>query len=104
MAITVKEISDDAMVSIKVNKNFYLMTKALSFYLFQQIGQNSSPDDYLKDIMTKKYMELDDLQRSFYTVALLLAEMETNFKNEKMYTEKEILQPGDPGYVAPTED
>lgn len=103
MAITVKEINDDAQISIKVNKNFYLMTKSLSFYLFKQIGQMEAPDEYIKTILTKKYGELDELQRSFYTVALLLAEMENNFKAEKLFTEKKVLEPGDEGYVAPTE-
>lgn len=104
MAIKVKEINADATTSIKVNKNFYLMCKHLSFFLYQQIGQKESPDDYLKHIMTKPYGELDDLQKAFYTVALLLAEMETNFKNDNQFTEKEILEPGDEGYVAPTAD
>jgi hypothetical protein len=102
MAITVKEIKDDAVVSIQVNKSFYMMTKALSFYIYQNIGKNNQTEEYLKDIMTKSYVDLDDLQRSFYTVALLLAEIEAQFKTENLYTEKEILEPGDEGYVAPT--
>lgn len=104
MAIKVKEIKDDAIVSIQVNKGFYMMTKALSFNLYQQVSKQEKPEEYIKDVMTKSYTELDDLQKSFYTVALLLAEMETQFKNENLYTEKEILQPGDEGYVAPKQD
>jgi len=104
MAINVKEINDDAIINVSVNKSFYMMTKALSFYLFQHIGKVKDPDAYLKDILTKKYEELDDLQRSFYTVALLLAQIETQAKNEKKYTEKEVLQPGDEGFVEPTVD
>jgi hypothetical protein len=103
MAITVKEIKDDAVVSVKVNKSFYMMTKSLSFYLFQHIGKEDQTDEYLKSIMTKAYADLDDLQRSFYTVALLLAEMESQIKAENLYVEKEVLQPGDEGYVEPTE-
>jgi len=103
MAIKVKEIKDDAIVSIKVNKSFYMMTKALSFYIYQHIGKAEQTEEYLKDIMTKSYTDLDDLQRSFFTVALLLAEMETQFNAESLYTEKEVLQPGDEGYVEPTE-
>jgi hypothetical protein len=33
----IKEIKDDALINISVNKAFYLMTKALSFYLFNQV-------------------------------------------------------------------
>ena len=103
MSVKINEINQDATTSIQVNRNFYLMVKSLSLFLYQQIGQKSSTEDYLKEIMTKPYAELDDLQKSFYTSALLLAEMETNFKNDNQFTEKEILQPGDEGYVAPTE-
>lgn len=103
MAVKVKEIQDDAVVSIKVNKSFYMMTKALSFQLYQQISTKKNAEEYLKEVMTKPYVELDDLQRSFYTVALLLAEIENQIKAENLYTEKEVLEPGDEGYVAPTE-
>jgi len=54
--------------------------------------------------MNKSYADLDDLQRSFYTVALLLAEIETQAKATDQYEEKEILQPGDEGYVEPKQD
>jgi hypothetical protein len=103
MAIKVKEIKDGAVVSIKVNKSFYMMTKALSFYLYQNIGKENKNDEYIKDIMTKSYADMDDLQKSFYTVTLLLAEMESQFKTDNMYVEKDILQPGDEGYIEPTE-
>ena len=103
MAIKVKEIKDDAVVSIKINKSFYLMNKALSFYLYQAIGKENQTDEYFKEVLTKSYADLDDLQRSFYTVALLLAEMESQFKAENLYIEKDVLQPGDEGYVEPTE-
>lgn len=102
MAITIKELSDDAIINVPVNKSFYMMTKSLSFYLFQHMGKVEDPDAYLKDTISKKYEELDDLQRSFFTVALLLAQIETQAKNENKYTEKEVLQPGDEGYVEPT--
>jgi hypothetical protein len=100
MAIKVKEMKSDAKMNISVNKNFYMMTKALSYFLYQQVGQKNS-EEYLKDIMTKSYNDLDDLQKSFYTVALLLAEIESVAKTENLYDEKEVLQPGDEGYVAP---
>lgn len=103
MAIKVKEIKDDAVVSIKINKSFYMMTKGLSFYIYQTIGKENQTDEYFKEIMTKSYADLDDLQRSFYTIALLLAEMESQFKTENLYVEKDVLQPGDEGYVEPTE-
>ena len=101
MAIKVKEIKDGAILNITVNKNFYMMCKSLSLYLFQQIGEKQN-EDYLKDIMSKSYTDLDDLQKSFYTIALLLAEIEAQAKDSDQYEEKEILQPNDEGYIEPT--
>jgi len=101
MAIKVKEMKSDAIVSIKINKGFYQMTKAVSFYLFNQI-QVPDKEAYLKNTITKDYVELDDLQKSFYTVALLLAEIEKQTLELNLFEEKEILQPGDEGYVEPT--
>ena len=103
MAIKTKELKDDAIVSIQVNKNFYLMTKAVAFYLYNQMPKEGT-EEYIKACITKQYQDLDDLQRSFYTVALLLAEIETQAKATDQYEEKEILQPGDEGYVEPKQD
>lgn len=103
MAIKVKEMKDDALIDVKVNKTYYLMVKALSFYLFNQI-KTDDKETYLKKITTSEYADLDDLQKSFYTVALLLAEIEQSVTKNNLFDEKEVLQPGDEGYVAPTLD
>jgi hypothetical protein len=102
MAIKVKEMKDDAVVSVSVNKAFYLMMKAILLHLFKSITAEDK-EAYLKDIMTKEYKDLDELQRSFHTVTLFLAEVEKQAKDQNFYEEKEILQPGDEGYVEPTQ-
>ena len=103
MAIKVKEMKDDAVVDVKVSKGYYQMVKALSFYLFTQINVDNK-DQYLKDAISKEYKDMDDLQRSFYTVALLLAEIEQQVVSTNLFDEKEVLQPGDEGYVEPKLD
>lgn len=103
MAINVKELKDDAIVEIKVNKGYYLMTKALSYFLFQTITDDKEREESLKKIMTGKYEDMNDFERSFYTVTLLLAEIERSAKDQNQYIEKEILEPGDEGYVEPTQ-
>lgn len=103
MAVKVKELKDDAIVEIKVNKSFYLMTKALSYFLFQTIKDDNEREESLKKIMTGKYEDMNDFERSFYTVTLLLAEIEKQAQDNKLYNEKEILEPGDEGYVEPTQ-
>lgn len=104
MAINVKELKDDAIVEIKVNKGYYLMTKALSYFLFQTITDDKEREESLKKIMTGKYEDMNDFERSFYTVTLLLAEIERGAKDQNQYIEKEILEPGDEGYIEPTQE
>ena len=101
--IKVKDLKEDALVEIKVNKAFYLMSKNVSFYLFKQLPEEDKKrEETLKKIMESKYEDLNELERSFYTITLLLAEIETQAKNNNLYDEKEILEKGDKGYVPPT--
>lgn len=102
--IKAKELKDDAILDIKVNKSYYLMAKAASFTILQQMNVVEKGEEYFKSIMTQKYEDLDDLQRAFYTIILLLAEIEKRATDENLYIEKEILEPGDEGYVEPTPD
>jgi len=102
--IKAKELKDDAILDIKVNKSYYLMAKAASFTILQQMNVVEKGEEYFKSIMTQKYEDLDDLQRAFYTIILLLAEIERKATDENLYTEREILEPGDEGYVEPTPD
>ena len=101
--IKVQELKDDAIVDIKVNKTYYLMVKALSFKLVKEMFDANPDPEYLKETMSKKYEDMDDLQRCFHTTALLLAEIETQSKAQNQIQDKEILEPGDEGYVVPTE-
>jgi hypothetical protein len=90
----IKEIKDDAIIGIEVNKSYYLMVKALSFQLFMKINVEDK-DQYLKELLTKEYKELDDNQRSLYTVILLLAEIESQATKQNLYEEKEINDPSE---------
>lgn len=99
--IKLKEMKDDAIISIQVNKTYYLMAKAASFVVLQSMDIQEKGEDYFKEITTKKYAELDDKQKTFYTLVLLLSEIEQRATEGEHYTEKEVLEPGDEGYEAP---
>jgi len=104
MAIKVKELKDDIILDVKVNKAYYMMLKSTLFYLFQQQSDEAVREASLKRIMTGKYEDMNDLERSFYTITIMLAEIEKIAKEQDAYEEKEILEPGDEGFVAPTQD
>ena len=103
MAIKVKEIKDDAIIDIKVNKAYYLMVKATSLYIFKQIPEENR-EEYLKNSLTKEYKDLDEIQRAFRTITLLLSEIEQSASDQNLFDEKEVLEPGDKGYKAPSLD
>jgi hypothetical protein len=104
MAVKIKEMKDDAIFNVKLNKNFYLMVKELAFYLFTSQSDSEKLEAALKNMTTKQYAELDMFERAFFTTTLLITEIEAIAKKETLFTEKEVLQPGDEGYVAPTQD
>jgi hypothetical protein len=103
MAIKVKELKDDAIIEVKVNKSYYLMVKAVLLHLVTTITAEDK-DAYMKDAITKEYKDMDEIQRSFYTVSLLLAEIEQVATSKDLFVEKELLQPGDEGFVDPKID
>lgn len=103
MAVKVKELKDDILVDVKVNKNYYLMMKATLFHLFQSIKEDKEREESLKKIMSGKYEEMNDWERAFFTITLFLTEVEKEATANNLYIEKEILEPDDEGYVEPTQ-
>ena len=102
MAIKVKELKDDMHVSIEVNKAYYLMLKNTLYYLFTTQKDDDTREESLKRIMASEYDKMNDWDRAFYTITLALAEIERKAVESNAFNEKEILEPGDEGYVEPT--
>ncbi len=75
----VQQIKDDALLDVKVNKTYYLMVKNLSLYLFSSIPEKER-NAKIANLKEKTYEEMDDTEKSFYTIALLIYEIE---KQEK---------------------
>jgi hypothetical protein len=104
MPVNVKEIKEDALMDIKVNKNFYLMVKDSLYTVFKIISSNPEGPDKLESIITKPFQDLTDLERAFYTLTLLVSEIEKNMKEQNLFTEKVIPEPGDTDFVEPKTD
>jgi hypothetical protein len=102
MGVKVKEIEDNAIIEIKVNKNFYLMIKGAMFYLFKQ-----EPDNKKKELMVQKVLDQDmkdftELEVAFKTLTLLVAEIERVAVAENKMIEKEMELPDFP--TEPTQE
>jgi hypothetical protein len=95
---TVKELKDDALVEIQVNKSFYYMLKNTLFNLFINIKGSKTEDkeEYIKEIMSKPYSELNDEQRSFFTITLAIIEIERVANEKNLFEEKEFTVPEEP--------
>jgi len=86
----VKEMKDDAIIDVKINKAFYLMVKAVLFTLFTEIQKLENSEQVIKETGEKEYKDMTDIQRSFYTTTLLLAEIERQASLNNLYNETEI--------------
>ncbi len=94
MAIKVKELKDDVLIDVKVNKSFYMMLKGTIYYLFNQIEDAQKREEALKNVMNNKYEDMTAYERSFYTLTLIIAEIERVAAEQNMYKEPGSHQPG----------
>lgn len=102
MAVKVKELKDDAIIEVKVNKSYYFMVKEALHFLFNAIPDDKQRAEAFMKLPEMEYHNMQPIQRAFFTLSLLIAEMERSATEGNMYQEKEVLEPGDEGYVEPT--
>ena len=87
----VKELKDDAIVDIQINKTFYQMCKASLFVIFKELFVDSSnPDEFIKNLLAKNYTDMTDQERMFYTFTLLIGEVEKQAKDKDLFIDKEL--------------
>jgi hypothetical protein len=102
--VKVKKLKDDAVVKIEISKNFYDLIKASMFYIFTLEKDEAKKEEIIKKTIAQDvYTPLNDYELTFKTLIHILAEIERVAAIEGLYEEKEILEPGDEGYVEPTQ-
>jgi hypothetical protein len=102
MAVKVKELKDNLLIDVKVNKSYYLMLKSSLHFLFNLIKDDEKRAVSMQNVMKGEYDKMNSYEKTFYTLTLILAEIERVAKEENHYEEKEVLEPEDDGYIAPT--
>jgi len=91
MSIKIKELKDDAILEIKLNKNFYLMLKQAMFYIFQQETDVKEKEELIKKVLSKDTnIQLNEHQAAFRTLMILLAEIERVAIAEDKMIEREM--------------
>jgi hypothetical protein len=103
MAVKLKELQEDVLIDITVNKSYYTMLKHSLHYLFNLVSADEKTAEEYSKLPEKKYEDMTPHQRTFFTITLMVAEIERKAKELNLYNEKEILEPNDEGYVEPTE-
>jgi len=88
----VKQLKDDIVLDIKVNKSYYLMVKQSLLTILTEIHDKSAGDtqEFIKNLVSKKYEELNPKERIFYTLTLLVGEIEKQASENDGLIEKEI--------------
>jgi hypothetical protein len=104
MPLNIKSMKSDATFDIKVNTNFYLMIKETTLYVFQSEKDSKIITESLKNIKEKQYNELSPYEKAVYTLSVLISEMERIATITELIDDNSILQPGDEGYIEPSED
>jgi hypothetical protein len=105
MAIKVKKLKDDAVVKIEISKNFYDLLKASLFYVFTLEKDEVKKEEILRKAITQEiYTPLNEYELTFKTLIHIIAEIERVAAIEGMFTEEEILEPADEGFVEPKQD
>jgi len=106
--IKVKELKDNAKLKIEINKAYYIMLKNTLLFLIEQESKISSNEEAvatIEKVSELKYEEMTQFQRSFYTITLAVAEIESIAVNDPdLHEEKEIPEPGEEGYEEPSLD
>jgi hypothetical protein len=103
MAVKVKELKDDAVIEVQVNKSYYLMLKEALHFLFNLVPDEKQRAELFMKLPDIEYNNMESIQRAFFTITLMLAEIERVASEKEYYQEKTILEPDDEGYVPPTE-
>lgn len=88
MSVKLKELKDDALINVQVNKSYYFMVKLELFSAVDNIV-NTAPDEAkdLDKILEKKYEELTPKQKTVFTLSLLVAEIERVALKENLFDE-----------------
>jgi hypothetical protein len=86
--VNLKELKDDALINVLVNKSYYFMIKLELFKAVENIV-NTAPEEAkeLDKILEKKYDELTSNQQTVFTLSLLVAEIERIANKENLYVE-----------------
>jgi hypothetical protein len=92
MGNKVKELKDNAVVEVKINKVFYMMLKQTLLYIFKQEQDQEKISELIKKVTDKNSDNEPHSEQefAFKTILLLLAEIEAQAEKTNQTDEKDI--------------
>jgi hypothetical protein len=92
MGNKVKELKDNAIVEVKINKVFYMMLKQTLLYIFKQEQDQEKISELIKKVTDKNSDNEPHSEQefAFKTILLLLAEIEAQAEKTNQTDEKDI--------------
>lgn len=92
MSNKVKELKDNAIVEVKINKVFYMMLKQTLLYIFKQEQDQEKISELIKKVTDKNSDNEPHSEQefAFKTILLLLAEIEAQAEKTNQTDEKDI--------------
>jgi len=92
MGNKVKELKDNAIVEVKINKVFYMMLKQTLLYIFKQDQDQEKISELIKKVTDKNSDNEPHSEQefAFKTILLLLAEIEAQAEKTNQTDEKDI--------------
>ena len=92
MSNKVKELKDNAIDEVKINKVFYMMLKQTLLYIFKQEQDQEKISELIKKVTDKNSDNEPHSEQefAFKTILLLLAEIEAQAEKTNQTDEKDI--------------
>lgn len=104
MAVIVKELQDEHIVSINVSGFFYKRVKGLLMRTMSKKDQSFIQEFIKAESNPAEFFKSSEEAFDLETILILIKEIENAAIEQKQYADKEVLEPGDEGYVEPTSE
>jgi hypothetical protein len=104
MALMVKELQDEHIVSIKVSGFFYKRLKGFLMRVMSKHDQSFIQDFIKHENDLENFFKSSEEAFDLETLLIIIKEIEKASIDQKQYADKEVLEPGDEGYVEPTSE
>jgi len=89
MSVKLKELKKDAVVDVKVDKNFYFLIKKTLFDLIKDMNTDDQKK-LTEKIKAQNFDDLTSIQEASYLFSVIIASVEQTAIKENLYEEIDV--------------